>query len=68
MSVETVVKLKHALKMNGDVMTTTGVTYVEQAITEVEDMLRILKNVEMFGDVWFEDEANIDELQKVLGL
>ena len=46
MSADTVAKLKHVLKMNRDSMTTTGVVYVEQAIKEVEDLLRLLDAAE----------------------
>ena len=69
MSTETVIKLKHVLKMNSGVMTTTDVAYIEQAIGEVEAMLEMLRNVNRFGDVWFDgDVDNIDELSKILGL
>ena len=46
MSANTVANLKHVLKMNRDLMTTTGVVYVEQAIKEVEDLLRLLDAAE----------------------
>ena len=45
-SEDTVVKLRHVLKINRDSMTTTGVVYVEQAIKDVEDLLRLLDAAE----------------------
>jgi len=68
MSIETVEKLEHVLKMNRDAMTSTGVAYVEQAIKEVEEMLRLLTEIEQFSDVYFEDADNVDALSKVSGL
>lgn len=68
MSVNTIEKLKHVLKMNSDAMTNTGEVYLKQAIEEVEEMLRILSELNDYGDVFFEDSKNCDALLKVLGL